>query len=189
MQYALWQIQQAFDGLYTNLDVPGLAPVLRGPIALWSRLNALGTPPDDTVGHRVAQAMQVPGAQRDRHTSGLYVSDDPHDPLGRLERALRLCTSVEGIERHIRDAVKAGTLKKARPEVLVKKAVEAGIISADEATRLAEAEQARADAIEVDAFTLESYMASAVVPQVVADAEPEMPDLVPDPPAERVGVL
>ena len=96
MAYAFWQIQQAFDGLYANLEVPGATSVLRGPMALWSRLNPIGQPPSDRLGHQVAQAMLTPGPQRDRHTAGLFVSDDPTDALGRLEHSLSSSSSGGG---------------------------------------------------------------------------------------------
>ena len=161
MAYAFWRIQQAFDGLYANLDVPGATSVLRGPMALWSRLNPIGQPPSDKLGHRVAQAMQTPGPQRDRHTAGLFISSDPTDALGRLEHAFLLHHQTEGIERRIKGAVKDGRLPKARPAELVKQAVQAGLITDEEAQQVAEAEAARNDAVQVDAFTLEEYLQRA----------------------------
>ncbi len=172
MQYALYQMQQAFDGLYANLDVPGLGAVLRGPIALWSRLNTLGGPPSDALGHQVARAMQTPGAQRDRHTRGLFVSDSADDPLGRLEHALQLVTEAAPLEKRVREAVKAGGLEKAAPDKVARQAVEKGVLSAGEADLLARAEQARADAVAVDAFSLDAYLhgaASASAETAAAD--------------------
>ncbi|MEP0548993.1 MAG: acyl-CoA dehydrogenase [Rhodothermales bacterium] len=163
MEYALLQIQIAFDGLYENLDVPVLGSVLRGPVALWSRSNPLSTGPSDSLGHKVAQAMQVPGPQRDRHTAGLYVSDDPTDALGRLEHALRLVHTAEPAERKIKEAIKARQLPRIRGKELVQMATEKGIITRDEAETLAQAEAARLDAIQVDSFTLEEYMKNAVM--------------------------
>jgi acyl-CoA dehydrogenase len=162
MEHALHRIQVAFDGIYENFEVAGLSPILRGPVALWSRMNPLSTGPSDTLGHKVAQAMQVPGPQRDRHTSGLYVSDDPTDALGRLEHALRLVHAAEPVERKIKDAIKAKQLPRIRGKQLVEMAAEKGIITRDEAEQIARAEAARMDAIQVDAFTLEEYMRNAV---------------------------
>ena len=164
MEHAFWQIQQAFDGLYANLQVPGVTSVLRGPMALWSRMNPIGQPPSDRLGHQVAQAMQTPGKQRDRHTAGLFISNDPTDALGRLEHAFLLHHQAEGIERKIKDAVKTGHLPRARPTELVKQAVQTELITEEEAQQVAEAEAARNDAIQVDAFTLEEYMRRAVTP-------------------------
>src|SRR5690606_16932650 len=54
MEYAFWKIQQAFDGIYANLEVPGLSVVLKGPMLWWSRMNPIGSAPSDELGHQVA---------------------------------------------------------------------------------------------------------------------------------------
>lgn len=157
MDYAFYRIQEGFDGLYESLPIPGLAPLLKGPVALWSRINRIGTMPPDWIGHKVAAAMQTPGYQRDRHTDGIFVSDDPSDPIGRLDLALRLTHETEPIERRIRDAVKSGRLKKATPPRMYEQALAEHIISEDEAQRLQQAEAARFAAIEVDSFAIGEY--------------------------------
>jgi acyl-CoA dehydrogenase len=157
LDHAFSEMQKGFDGLFENMEVPGLSLLLKGPIALWSRINPIGTPPEDWLGSKVAEAMQTPGTLRDRHTTGIHVSDDPNDGLGRLERALSLTADTEPIERRLRDAVKAGKIQKASPAKLIEQALAAHVITADEAVRLQEAESARYAAIEVDSFTLEEY--------------------------------
>lgn len=157
LDYAFSEIQRGFDGLFENLSIPGLGALLKGPIALWSRINPIGAPPEDWLGTAVAEAMQEPGAQRDRHTSGIHISENTDDPLGRLERALRLTADTDAIERRLRDAVKAGRIEKASPARLVEQALAMHVITPDEAVRLQEAEVARYSAIEVDSFTLEEY--------------------------------
>ena len=109
--------------------------------------------------------MQVHGAQRDRHTAGLYVSTDKTDPLGRLEHAFRLAQEAHDAERKIRDAVKAGLLRKASPTEMVTTALEAGVITQEEAALMHAAEEARNDAIQVDSFTTEEYMRRTLVPE------------------------
>jgi len=85
------------------------------------------------------------------------VPSDPNEALGRLERAFQLAYQEDELLRKIYAAVKRGELPKARPEQLVRQAVEKGIITAEEAGLIQEAEAARWDAIQVDAFTLEEY--------------------------------
>jgi acyl-CoA dehydrogenase len=165
LQYALAQLQDAFDGLYANLTLPGLTWLFRGPVAAWSRLNRLGSMPSDDLGHRVARILLTPGAQRDRLTAGIFLPADPSTALGRLDHAMALCHQSDALQTKLRDAVKSGTLEKAAPARLVQQAVEKGVLTAAEAKLLAEAEAAREDAIQVDAFTLEAYMQSAVVPE------------------------
>ena len=157
MEYAFKQMQDGFDGLFNNMELPLASGLFKGPIALWSRANPLSTGPSDELGHKVAQAMQVPGPQRDRHTAGIHVSDDPTDALGRVENALRLTHESQHIERKLYDAVKSGRLKKAAPAHMLERAQKAGIVSDEEAALLRRAEEARNDAIQVDSFTLEEY--------------------------------
>lgn len=157
MQYAFFRMQQAFEGLLDNLRIPGLTWFLRGPAAWWSRLNPLGRMPSDSLGHRVAQCMQLPGAQRERMTAGMYLPSDPNDALARLERAFRLAYEEDELLKKVHAAVKQGVLQKDRPDRLVHQAVEKGILTAQEAQRIQDAEAARWDAIQVDAFTLEEY--------------------------------
>jgi acyl-CoA dehydrogenase len=108
---------------------------------------------------------------------GLYISEDRNDPLGRLEYALKLHHAAEGVERTLRDAVKAGTLQKAAPVQIVKKGLELGIITQEDAALVRAAEEARTDAIQVDSFTLEEYMQQASI----VDDEPaiEAPQAAP----------
>ena len=188
MQYAFGEMQKAFDGLLGNLRVPALTPVLRAA-GLWSRMNPLGTGPSDDLGHQVAAAMQVPGPLRDRHTSGIFVSDDPNDPLGRLEHALRLTTAVAPLEDRIKDAVRRGALPKARPAALVAKAVETGVITQDEAMQLKDAEAARNDAIAVDSFDLEDYLRAAPLHAAADQMEPFQAAPEPRDAESRIGVV
>ncbi len=168
MEYALAEIQRAFDGLFANLDVPGLTWLFRGPLAAWSRLNRLSAGPSDALGHRVAAAMQTPGPQRDRLFDGVFVPQTTDRPLGRLEHALAVCTEAEGVARVLRDAVKAKRLPKAHPEALVRQAVEAGVITAEQAALLERAEAVRADAGAVDSFASEDYFRSAAEPTALS---------------------
>ena len=160
MRYALAQIQQGFDGLLQNLSVPGLGWLLRGPIALWSRVNPIGEMPSDALGRQIARALQRPGPQREALTAGIYVPSDPHEALGRLEHAFRLACEAEPVAGKIKDAIQTGKLPKGRPEQLVAQAAEMGIISREEAKLTQEAEEACNDAVQVDSFTSEDYMSA-----------------------------
>ncbi|KAA3609536.1 MAG: acyl-CoA dehydrogenase [Planctomycetota bacterium] len=162
MQYAMARIQEGFDGLYRNLDVRGLGLVFRGPVAWWSRLNSLGGGPSDLLGHKVSRALQTPGEQRDAISYGMYLPEDPEEAMGRMEHAFRLCYEAESVIRKIKAAIRSKQLPREAPLSLVPKALESGIISALEAELVQKAEAARQDAIQVDSFTLEEYMETAV---------------------------
>ncbi len=153
VQHAFAQIQQGFEGLYGNMGW-----FFRGPVACWARLNSIGSVPSDKIGAQVARSLQKPGAQRDALTAGMFIPTDPNEALGRLENAFRLVSEAEAITKKIMKAVRAGQLSKDKPERLVEKAVEVGIILQQEAELVARAEKARNDTIQVDSFTQAEYM-------------------------------
>ena len=160
MQYALAQIQQGFDGLFQNLNVPGFGLLFRGPVALWSRINPIGKMPSDRLGSQIARAVQTPGFQRDALTAGIYVPADPDEALGRLERAFELSCEAEAVVRKIKDAMQAGKLSRGRPEQLITEALQKGMISQEEGELMQVAEGARNDAIQVDSFKLDEHMSA-----------------------------
>ena len=166
MDYAFARIQQAFDGLFENLQVPGLTWALRGPLAWLSRLNSIGSMPNDRVGGKVARTLLQPSAQRDRLTPAMHIPASSTSALGRLERALQLSLDVEPVHKKLKDGVKAGRLPKARPEQLLDRACEIGLLTDEERKLAREAEAARAEAVAVDSFTLEEYQRTAVAPEV-----------------------
>ena len=165
MEYAFGQIQEAFDSLYKNFDVPFIGWIFKGPVALWSRVNTYSSGPSDRVGHAVARLMQTPGEQRQRLSEGMYAPESSQEALGRLERAFRLAYHGDNVAKKITRAVRAGTLEKGRPERLVGKALSAGIINEEEANLIRDAEAARYDAIQVDSFTLDEFMKGSVSPE------------------------
>jgi acyl-CoA dehydrogenase len=157
MQYTFAQIQQAFEGIFANFSIPVLGAILRGPVAWWWRLNPIGTLPSDTLGHQIAQNLQIPGGMRDRLTDGIYLPSHPDEALGRLEQAFRLSVEAENILKTIKTASRAGQLPHTKPESLIDAALTAGVITTEAAQLVQEAERVRQDAIQVDAFTLQEY--------------------------------
>ncbi|MDP6128626.1 MAG: DUF1974 domain-containing protein, partial [Planctomycetota bacterium] len=161
MDYSLARIQEGFDGIFSNFDVPVFGGFMKTIGAGWSRLNPIGLNPSDRSGHEVAKLMQVPGELRDRLGCGLHHSEDPEDALTRLENAFEICYQADAVAAKIRTAVRARKLPKGKPLALVEAAVEAGVISSEEADLVARAEEARWDAIQVDSFDEEEYFATA----------------------------
>lgn len=161
MDYSLAQIQEGFDGIFSNFDAPLVGGFMKTVGAGWSRLNPIGLKPSDRTGHKVAKLMQVPGEQRDRLGCGLHHSEDPEDALTRLENAFEICYQSDAVAAKIRSAVRARKLPKGKPLTLVDAAVEAGVISSEEAALVARAEEARWDAIQVDSFNAEEYLSTA----------------------------
>ena len=133
-------------------------------LASTSACQAIGSMPNDRVGGKVARTLLQPSEQRDRLTPGMHIPASSTSALGRLERALQLSLDVEPVLKKLKDGVKSGRLPKARPEQLLDRACEIGLLTDEERKLAREAEAARAEAVAVDSFTLEEYKQTAVAP-------------------------
>lgn len=159
MQYAFAQMQEAFEGIFSNLDIPILGALLRGPALTFWRLNPIGAVPSDKLGSQVAQGLQKGGMVRDRLTTGIHIPTDPDQALGRLEHAFDLVRQADPILKKIKALGRSsGTLDA------IETAYASGLISEAEKNLLREAETARNDAIQVDAFTTEEYQRERLMP-------------------------
>ncbi|MGB0953708.1 MAG: acyl-CoA dehydrogenase [Planctomycetota bacterium] len=162
MDYALGQMQEAFDGIYRNFDAPGLGWLFRGPLAFWSRINPIGSAPRDVDGQRIARILQTPGAQRDRLTEGLYLPTDAEEAMGRLERAFLACVAADQVMAKIKKGIRAKKLPRQKPMTLLEEAVAADVITSEDVAIVQRAEELRDDAIQVDSFSEEEYLATAL---------------------------
>lgn len=168
MQYAFYRIQTAFDEIYSEIEVPGASWIFRGPVALWSRMNRIGSKPSDKLGHQVAHAMQQPGEQRDRLTGGIYLSKSREEAIGKYEYALDMITESFPVYKKLYKATKAKEIRKTHVLQQLDEALEKGVITSEEAEVVRKTEEARFDAILVDEFTLEEYDRSAVDPDNIS---------------------
>lgn len=157
MAQAFAKIQDAFDGIFGNMDVPGLYWFFKGPMRWWSRLNFVGLAPTDRLTHRVAQAMLYDEGLRDRLHKGIYVPTKSGEAIARLDHAYKVIRQAEAIERKVRDAVKAKKLNK-KSKSLIEDALNAAVITTSEKEALVEAERLRWDAIQVDDYSEEEYV-------------------------------
>jgi acyl-CoA dehydrogenase len=170
-EHSLAQVQAAFDGILRNFESPLLGAVLRGPLALASRLNPVAAPPSDRLSARVARLITRPGAVRDRLTAGIFLPADPHEAMGRIERAFQLAADAAPVVDRLRRASRDGRLSKAAPESLLEPALALGLIDSREAAVVREAAAARLDAIQVDVFTEAEYFRRGA-PEAARDPAP-----------------
>lgn len=178
MEYSLFKIQEAFDGILQEIKVPGLSWMMR-IIGLWSRMNPIGTKPSDELGHQVAQAMQTPGEARSRLTYGMFLPEDDESGMAKYEKAFRLTAEAQPLYKKLYKARKAGDLPKEPYSRLIEPAREKGILTAEEADIMQNVEAARGDAIQVDEFTLDEYeQSSPAAPAGKGFPEEEIPQNV-----------
>lgn len=156
VQYALARVQEAFEGIYANFG--GLVGAWLKTVGLFLlRVNPLGAEPADRLSHLAAQAIQAPSEQYRRLTQDVYLFADETRGAGRLLKAFRLLAEAQGALAKIHAAQHARQLPRGAAEELAQEAVRLGVISAEEAARVARAYAARLEAIEVDVFTPEQY--------------------------------
>lgn len=154
----LHRADRALHGILENFEGP-LAWILRGPAALWSRLNPIAKAPSDRLGGRVAAVLLTPGEQRDRLTAGVFVPTGEDEPLAVLERAFGLAAEAEPLLARVRKAQKGGALPAGPPEAVLAEALAAGVLNEGEAEVVRRAAELRRQVVQVDEFSREEYLA------------------------------
>lgn len=158
---AIHRIETSFDVVFANFPNRWLAAAMR---VLVFPLGRHARPASDREAYRLAKAVLVPGAFRDRVTRGTYVSMSPRDVTGVLEDALLKVTAAEEIEARFVRAIKKGVIDRRLDRDAIADAVAAGVITEMEAGVLRLADEATDRAIRVDDFDPDE-LASHQVPR------------------------
>jgi acyl-CoA dehydrogenase len=163
VEYALNQVQIAFEGIYANFDAPVLGFLMRTVGATLLRVNRLGHEPSDRISHKAAQTVQTYNDQFKRLSEGVFVPAEDTLGLGQLWKAFRLISEAQPVVDKVISAQKARTLPRGvAAGELAEQALAAGLIDASEADLLKRAHAARADAIAADVFAPEQYIGHSV---------------------------
>jgi acyl-CoA dehydrogenase len=155
-RFAQRRIQEALLGILDNFPNRLVALALR---PLLFPFGASRRPPSDALGARVARTMLEDREGRLHLTSDMYVPPADEPGLGRLEAAHDKAVLGLAVEAKIRDAVREGRIDKAPGNALVELALRARVITEAEREQLNDADEARDEAIQVDAFDPEAYRA------------------------------
>jgi acyl-CoA dehydrogenase len=154
LEHATAEIERALAGVLDNLPSRPLGWLLKGLVFPWgARLRTV----DDRLGNEVARALLEDPAARDHLTRDIFRPPAGEVGLGRLEAALAKAREALAVERKIKDAVRAGRLDRAPGHELADRALAAGLITAEERRRIHDADEARDEVIQVDAFSPEAY--------------------------------
>jgi acyl-CoA dehydrogenase len=159
-EYALREIQLAFEGIYANFRAPLVGPWMR-TIGSWMlRLNPLAAPMADKVSHEAALCIDHFDDQYRRLIDGVFHAPETFPGAGRLMKAFRLVTEAHAAaERIILAQRKKQLTRGLLPAEVAEEALAKGIVDATEVRLLKEALAARLEAIEVDVFTPEQFYA------------------------------
>ncbi len=146
---SLYTIQDRLDAVLRNFPNRAVAGLLRLLVFPTGRRFRR---PDDRLAHRVASLLLEPSAARDRLTVGIYVPQDASQAVGRLDATLVKVVAAEAVEKTLRAAIRAGTLRVSDEATLLRDAVERGVIGKKDADAIRDAIAARREAIQVDDF-------------------------------------
>lgn len=158
MHLTFHNIQEAFDGIYSNLDVPLVGRLFRGPVRWWSRVNVMASTPRDSLTHKVASLMLSSNDVRDRLTTGIYMPTTAGESLARLEKTYQTVKQAEAVDKKIRDGIKSKKMAKVKGPAAIDEALKAGVITKEEFHIITESEKMRLDAIQVDEFYESDYV-------------------------------
>ncbi len=150
VQDSLNQVEEALYGVYRNFPIPALGPVLRLINFPLGRRNA---PAGDRTGRTIARQLLEKSPTRARLIHGAYVSD-VEDGAGIVLKAFDAVLKAEPAEHALRNALKAVPSPTNVHEVS-SKAVQAGVITEEQAADLIRAQELSARVIAVDEFTPE----------------------------------
>ena len=100
-QYALYQTQQALDGILRNFPIRYLGGLIRLAIFPTGRYFQL---PDDKLNQAVASILQQPGELRDRLTEDMYIADAEEEITAQIESALVLSIESMGLRKRLKKA-------------------------------------------------------------------------------------
>ena len=109
--------------------------------------------PDDRLGRKLAELVLEPGEVRDRLCYPVYRKVAPGNALGLLQEVLEMAGRAEELDKRIRvDGVKTGRIHALDVPGQIAEAKALGILTADEATWLAEYDRKVMDIVNVDDF-------------------------------------
>lgn len=155
----LFRAQQALSDLLDNFPNKIIGMVFKRLIFPWGRLLRK---PSDRLDHKVARILQTPSETRSRLGAYLYLTDEPKNLLGQLERVLADILAAEPVFNKIAQATDK-RLPFYRLHEVAEKGLALGIISEEEAELLRKAEQGRLKVINVDDFDTEDLPADKSV--------------------------
>lgn len=156
IQNSLADIQNAFQEFFRNFTKSKLLNnTLYRLVFPW---GVTYTKASDRLDQAVVEPMLSNTLMRQRITYPMYVSDKADDVTGRIEHAFNAVLLGADSERKLNRAIKKGEVEKCRDlEDTLKLALENGVLTDKEVSLIREANAARWDAIQVDAYAPEWF--------------------------------
>jgi acyl-CoA dehydrogenase len=165
-QNGLYCVYDNLDEILANLPSRSSAWLLRRLVFPWGRWWRRGS---DELSGRVADLLVSSRDFRDRISAGMHFNDSPDDLIGCLEHAVKVTALSQDAEEKLRTALKEARIPAHCADVIAA-ALQAGIITSNEAQQLRASEVALRRAIDVDDFDSDELWRKDQVPHMKADA-------------------
>ena len=154
MEESLGHAEQALDELLSNFPSKLLGYALRVLVFPFGRRHK---GPSDAQDAQVAEIIGRNSGDPalEELLAGCYRPQAKNDPVAALQQAMDLLQSAQPLQKKLDKALKQGLVQEAPGQSLIDLAVGAGILTAEEAQSLQQAETARRVVIDVDDFAKE----------------------------------
>lgn len=157
---SLRRVHAAFEGVFANIRPSLLGRFLRAMV--FARGARVCAGPTDAMDRRAAHIISEAGAARDRLVAGVFISRRPEDAIATLEAALQAVLVSEPVEAHMRASGHDRALHVGDEGGRVRAALQAGVITTEEASMVNRAREMRRTATMVDDFSRELAPDSAL---------------------------
>ncbi len=151
----LARAQTALDELFDNFPARAVGVVMKRVVFPWGRTLRR---PSDVTDHQVARIMQTPCEARTRLGNHLYLTQEPNNLLGQLEKAFADILAAEPLFDKVMHAANK-RLPFYRLNEVADLGLSLGVLTAAEADKLRVAEEGRLKTINVDDFDPADMMA------------------------------
>ena len=148
-QESFYKMQEAFRQFLANLPIRPIAWILR--VLIFPRGYHFA-PPSDRTAHQAAQILLSPSNSRDRLTTGIFSTDSLDYKVTKLEQALILAVEMDAPLKTLRQAVKSKVIPDNPSNLMIKAALDLGLIKAEEADKLNRLEALTIAVVAVDDF-------------------------------------
>ena len=154
--YALNQIQVAFEEISQNIDRSPIGLLFAYPIAWYMRINSISRPPKDNHSKALASKITTDSDDRENLTEGIYMPQDEKEALAKLEHAFKLARKADSIAHKVKIEIKSGKLKKGSTD-LYEDALKLDVINKEEYELILQASKVKVEAIDVDDFATKDF--------------------------------
>jgi acyl-CoA dehydrogenase len=149
LRRSLHRAQQALAAFCRNFPLRSLGHVLQAVCVPPG--SAVHAPDDDQI-RALGELIMEPNEVREAMAERVYVGEDPEEAVGRVETTYQMLLQVDGAWQAFSRARGKGEIDEDDLATALRQAVEKGIVTAAEATALAEYDARRYDCLLTDQF-------------------------------------